>query len=131
MNDSKTIFLWPFFIFLLILTACGSGNDQSVADLTMPVVVERIKAGTIADYVSTTGTLKSVQEEAVISEIDGILQIMPANGTVFGSGEQVAKGQLLAKIHNPSYLLDIRVESRFPMPPGYLACDRHHNRLYL
>jgi RND family efflux transporter MFP subunit len=112
MKDLKTNLFRLLFIFPIILTACGTGNDQSAADLTMPVVVEKIKAGTIADYVSTTGTLKAIQEEAVVSEVDGILQLLQSNGTIFGSGQRVVKGQLLAKLHNPSYLLDIRVESK-------------------
>lgn len=92
--------------------ACDNSDDQSAADLVMPVVVERVKLGTIADYLTSTGTLQALKEEPVITEVEGILHLAKANGTDFRPGAKVPANHLLARIENSSYELEIRVESQ-------------------
>lgn len=103
------------FIFssqILLLVACNSGEDRSAADLTIPVVVEKVKRGPIAAYVSATGTLRAQREERVVAEVDGILRLARHNGGVLTVGSRVSAGQLLAEIENQEYLLTVRVESQ-------------------
>ena len=104
-------YLSACLVFLLLIS-CNQSDDRSAADLTMPVVVEKIKSGTIADYVSTTGTLQANREEIVVAEVNGILQINRDNGIVLEPGTYIEQKTLLAKLVNPSYLLQIRVESQ-------------------
>ncbi|MFQ5753306.1 MAG: efflux RND transporter periplasmic adaptor subunit, partial [bacterium] len=99
--------------FLLLgLLACNSGEDKSAADLTMPVVVEKVKRGAIAEFVSTTGTLQAKREESVIAEIQGILHLAQNNGSLITAGVPVEANRLLAEIENQEYLLEVRVESQ-------------------
>ncbi|MCL4708526.1 efflux RND transporter periplasmic adaptor subunit [bacterium] len=100
-------------ICLLLLTwACNPGEDRSAADLTIPVVVEKVKRGPIAAYVSATGTLRAQREERMVAEVDGVLRLARHNGGVLTVGTRVAAGQLLAEIENQEYLLTVRVESQ-------------------
>ena len=92
--------------------ACNGGDDKSAADLTVPVVVEKIKRGPIAKFISTTGTLRSIKEEAVIAEVQGVLNLAKTNGTVLHAGTKVEKDRLLAEIDNQEYVLEVRVESQ-------------------
>ncbi len=101
------------FIFLALFSlACNGGDDKSAADLTVPVVVEKIKRGPIAKFISTTGTLRGIKEEAVIAEVQGVLNLVQTNGTVLHAGTKVEKDRLLAEIDNQEYVLEVRVESQ-------------------
>lgn len=101
-----------FLPVALLLWACNPGEDKSAADLTIPVVVEKVKRGPIAAYVSATGTLRAQREERVIAEVDGILRLAKHNGVSLAAGMRVQAGQLLAEIENQEYLLTVRVESQ-------------------
>ncbi|MFQ5675884.1 MAG: efflux RND transporter periplasmic adaptor subunit, partial [bacterium] len=104
------------FLFSLLLSfmlfACNGGGDQSAADLTMPVVVEKVKRGPIAEYISATGTLRAIKEESVIAEVRGMLHLAKSNGTLLASGARVEADHLLAEVDNAEYLLEVRVESQ-------------------
>lgn len=103
---------FSFVLLCFIGLACNGGDDKSAADLTVPVVVEKIKRGPIAKFISTTGTLRGIKEEAVIAEVQGVLHLAQTNGTVLHAGTKIEKGRLLAEIDNQEYLLEIRVESQ-------------------
>ncbi len=96
----------------ILIFACSSAEDKSAADLTIPVVVEKVKRGAIASYVSATGTLRAQREERVIAEVEGVLRMAKNNGTVLVAGAKIQAGQLLAEIENQEYLLNVRVESQ-------------------
>lgn len=103
-----------FLIALLSISAvaCNGGDDKSAADLTVPVVVEKIKSGPIAKFISTTGTLRGIKEETVIAEVQGVLSFAQTNGTVLHAGTNIEKGHLLAGIDNQEYIFEVRVESQ-------------------
>ncbi|MFQ5604763.1 MAG: efflux RND transporter periplasmic adaptor subunit [bacterium] len=92
--------------------ACNGGEDKSAADLSMPVVVEKVKLGTIAEFIASTGTLQAQKEERVIAEVPGILHLAQNNGGLIKAGARVKPDQILAELENPEYLLEIRVESQ-------------------
>jgi RND family efflux transporter MFP subunit len=96
----------------MLLLACDSAEDKSAADLTIPVVVEKVKRGPIAAYVSATGTLRAKREEHVVAEVEGVLHLGKNNGAALGAGARVQAGQPLAEIENKEYLLNVRVESQ-------------------
>ncbi|MCI0690682.1 efflux RND transporter periplasmic adaptor subunit [candidate division KSB1 bacterium] len=102
------------FVSLLsmLFLACDSAEDKSAADLAIPVVVEKVKRGPIASYVSATGTLRAQREERVVAEVEGVLRMAKNNGTVLVAGARVQAGQHLAEIENQEYLLNVRVESQ-------------------
>ena len=99
------------FLPFLIL-ACSSGDDKSAADLTIPVVVEKVKRGPIADYLTATGTLRPLRAERVIAEVEGVLHLVSRNGAVVAVGQKIPAGYPLAEIENQEYLLNVRVESQ-------------------
>jgi RND family efflux transporter MFP subunit len=108
----KSIFFKLMLLILLVNTlACNNDDEQSAADLTFPVSVEKVKRGPIAAYISTTGTLKAIREERVLAEVEGILKIAKNNGTSPAAGLKVQAGDLLAEIENREHLLYVRVES--------------------
>jgi RND family efflux transporter MFP subunit len=109
-NNLLTKFILSFLPALLL--ACDSAEDKSAADLTIPVVVEKVKRGPIASYVSATGTLRAQREERVVAEVEGVLNLAKHNGTAFIAGARVQAGQPLAEIENQEYLLNVRVESQ-------------------
>jgi RND family efflux transporter MFP subunit len=103
----------PIFILLPVwFWACDNAEDKSAADLTIPVVVEKVKRGPIASYVSATGTLRAMREERVVAEVEGVLHLAKTNGTALLAGARVQAGQFLAEIENQEYLLNVRVESQ-------------------
>jgi membrane fusion protein, multidrug efflux system len=95
-------------LLALVFFHCGDNNDESTAELNIPVNVEVVVRSDIADYISTTGTVHAQQEERVTTEVDGLIRYSVG----LNVGESVSKGQLLAEIENPEYLLDVRVESQ-------------------
>lgn len=96
---------------LALLPACGNQQDQSAADLTFPVSVEKVNRAPIAQSVSATGTLRSMRAERVIAEVEGVLRMARNNGVNVAAGQKVSAGQLLAELENQEYLLTVRVES--------------------
>lgn len=100
------------FLITLILSACNSGDDRSAADLTIPVVVEQVKRAPISSLLSATGTLRALREERIVAEVDGLLRLTQAKGGAIEAGTRVQAGQMVARIENQEYLLNIRVESQ-------------------
>lgn len=111
-ENARTEFALVVMLAWIGSFACRGGEDQSAADLTMPVVVEKVKRGPIAEYLSVTGTLRAKREESVVAEVQGILHFARTNGTILSAGSRIQKGQLLAEIENQAYLLEVRVESQ-------------------
>jgi membrane fusion protein, multidrug efflux system len=95
-------------IMFMIALGCGNRNDEQVAELTIPVRVEQVSREDVAAYISATGTVKARHEEAVMTEVEGILTI----ARNLKAGSAIRKGQLLAELTNPAYLLEVRVESK-------------------
>lgn len=107
----KLLFTIILLCMLSMNLACNRNDEQSAADLTFPVSVEKVKRGPIAEYISTTGTLMAIREERVLAEVDGILKIAKNNGASPAAGVKVKASDLLAEIENQEYLLTVRVES--------------------
>lgn len=100
------------FAALSVLAACGGDDDQSAADIAIPVVVEKVKLGPISEKIASTGTLRPVREERVVARVQGILRMAGSNGGALASGKRVAAGTLLAEIENQEYVLNVRVPSQ-------------------
>ncbi len=100
------------FVLSMFVISCNGDDDRSAADLTVPVIVAKIKRGPIAKFISTTGTLRGIKEETVIAEVQGVLNFAKTNGTVLHAGTKVEKDHLLAEIDNQEYSFEVRVESQ-------------------
>ena len=111
MQNQSTILKFLLTGIVLLTLACDSSDEQNAADLTFPVSIEKVRRGPIAEYISTTGTLRAVREERVLAEVEGILHIAKNNGATPAAGRKVAAGEQLANIENPEHLLNVRVES--------------------
>lgn len=95
-------------ILLIICAACGSNDDESATELSIPVGIEQVQRDAIAAYVSTTGTVQAWHEEQVMTEVGGLLRLVQPVTT----GQVVSAGRPLAELENQEYLLDVRVESQ-------------------
>jgi len=80
---------------LIILTVmavfgCGSQNQNAETELSVPVSVMDIKASSISKYINTSGTVYSINEATLNSEMTGnyVLQTNPATGRTFKLGDR-------------------------------------------
>ena len=100
-------YLTVLTLLSILIISCGDNNDESAAELNIPVNVEPVGRSDIAAYVSTTGTVQAQHEEQVMTKVEGLLSFAP----LLSVGQSVQAGQLLAGLENQEYLLNIRVES--------------------
>ncbi len=104
-------FLNFFFIalgLLFINSACGNngnsdnGMSADADSLTViPVEVAATGRGDIAAYYTTTTTLEAEQEAIVVAQVRGI-----ATKLLVEEGDQVAKGQIIAKLEDDQYRIE-------------------------
>lgn len=112
-NTKMNRYILPL-LTLLMLTACNSNRNQPEADITIPVSIMEIVPGSISKFVSITGTVKSIKEVQLKSEIAGnyILLKNPVTGHFYGLNDFVKEGQELIKLEDVEYENNIRVASQ-------------------
>jgi membrane fusion protein, multidrug efflux system len=100
--------------FVAMFAACGTQTQNESTDLAVPVSVEDIKAQSIQQFISTTGTVKSIQEATLSTEMAGkySLAINPATGRPFKLGDKVKAGQVIIKLEDEEYLNGIAIDSK-------------------
>ncbi len=88
------------FIVPLLLAAAGCGGQESTAGLEVkiPVRVEEAGRADIAEYLSTTGTVRAIQEVKLESPMTGYLTLgkLGGNGRRLIEGDPVKQGQVVA-----------------------------------
>ena len=98
---------------LLLLVGCESETVQQTADLTVPVTVQPVELGTIESVVTSTGTLRPVQEAVVVTETRGFLSLAPlGDGRKPTEGIAVQQGQVLARLDNEELVVGARLAAR-------------------
>jgi len=99
-RDSRTAFAAVLIIIPLLLAAAGCGDQESTAGLEVkiPVRVEEAGRGDIAEYLSTTGTVRAVREVTLEAPITGYLTLgrLGGEGRRLVEGDPVKKGQMVA-----------------------------------
>jgi membrane fusion protein, multidrug efflux system len=107
----KQLFLLLFSA--AILAACNQNQNQSDKDITVPVSVMEVVPGSIAKYVSITGTVKPVKEVQLKSEITGNYRLLKnsVSGKAYGLNDHVNEGQELIWLEDAEYENNIKLTS--------------------
>ena len=100
-------------MFTALAAGCGRQTEQRSVDLTVPVTVQTVGWDTMESTVTATGTLRSIQEAQLITEVEGIffLEKTKQSGKL-AEGSRVEKGQLVARLVNEELMANARIESR-------------------
>lgn len=92
------------FLFLsILLGGCGQKEAKVLEERIVKVQVQTVQTKSLRPFVDAIGTMKSFEQVAVSSEVDGILKNVYAE-----EGSQVSKGALLAAIDDRDYVNELR-----------------------
>src|SRR5271157_3683855 len=99
---------------VLLIIACGNQQSQNQNTVTIPVSVAEIKQRPIAELLQTTGTATADKDVSIINEMVAYynLQVNPRTGKPFALGDQVAKGEVIIKLHDVDYESTNRVDAQ-------------------
>lgn len=98
---------------IALFSACNQRQRQNDNDITIPVVVKDIVPGAISKFVSITGTVKSIKDVQLKTEIAGKYHLLknPATGRAFSLNDQVKEGQDIIVLEDIEYENNIRITS--------------------
>lgn len=114
---TKPVRITPRFVGLtaliltssLLLNGCGQAGASNQAATTdeevvvrIPVATEQVARGAITSSFKTTATLEARDETDIISKANGIVEEIYVE-----EGQQVEKGQLLAKLRDEEYRIQL------------------------
>jgi len=99
---------------IFFLSGCDDDGLDVNTDISVPVSVAQIKLKSIEAYISTTGTVKSIREVTLKSEMSGAYNLIKnkATGKPFALGDTVKKGQLIIKFEDEEYENDVGLEPK-------------------
>lgn len=99
---------------IITLTACNDKRTSTGTVVETPVKVEEIKASSIKQFVNTTGTVMSVKEVLLKSEMTGKyrLQRNPKTGRTYAMGDKVKKGEVIIKLEDKEYENGIAIDAK-------------------
>lgn len=110
----KSIRILLFLLTIGTIIGCSSQNQNVETQLSSPVSILDIKPQTIRKFINTSGTVYSVNEAIINSEMEGkyVLQRNPATGRFFKLGDRVRRGQVIIRLENTEYENNIAIESK-------------------
>ncbi len=97
-----------------LLSSCHNREDELDTEIAVPVTVEEVKARSIEQYVSSTGTVLPTKEVLLKSQIPGYYRLMtnPATGRQFALGDIVKQDQVIIQLEDPAFENEIKIESQ-------------------
>jgi membrane fusion protein (multidrug efflux system) len=103
----------PLFV-LVVLSACNNDDSNIKTEIKIPVSVLSIKPQSISRFIETTGTVYSVKEGSMKSEINGVYQLQrnPATGRPFALGDAVKGGQTLIRLDDKEFENNLQLEGK-------------------
>ena len=104
----------PILLSILILAACGDQESGLETEIVIPVSVEEVQRKSIEEFIITTGTVYSMQESSLKSEISGYYQLLenPKTGRPFVRGDFVNEGQEIIHLNDREFENNIKLESQ-------------------
>ncbi len=98
---------------VLFFVACRNQESNLDTDIAVPVSVEEIKPKAIEQFITTTGTVMSVKEVTLKSQISGYYYLLknPKTGRPFMLGDFVDKDQEMILFEDEEYVNNIKIES--------------------
>lgn len=99
---------------ILILAGCGGGDSDVETEIAVPVSVQEIKKKPIEEFLIATGTVFSMKESLLKSEISGYyhLQENPKTRKFFALGDQITEGQKIIHLNDQEFENNIKLESQ-------------------
>ena len=104
------------------LAACagllGAGCDQEGPNIdvesAIPVRVQPVARGPIAEYLAATATVEAAREALLACEESGRfrLQANPRTGSAWAMGDRVEAGDLIARLENAEFENQVSIESK-------------------
>jgi RND family efflux transporter MFP subunit len=93
--------------------ACRPGDVIDPPDMKAPVRVGEVMLETVEAVVKTTGTLKASEQAVLLTENEGRLVVgVNAAGKRLDEGDEVAAGQVIAELKNPSLVASVAIAAR-------------------
>ncbi|MCX7982003.1 MAG: efflux RND transporter periplasmic adaptor subunit [Syntrophales bacterium] len=90
-------------LVLFIIAGCAKKEEKKKVERVINVQVATVNTKTLRPYVETVGTLKPFEEVMVSAEVEGIVERIDVI-----EGSKVKKGELLVKIKDTDYRLNLR-----------------------
>ena len=112
MKQIKTI-LVALVAPLVIFSSCRQPDMEVDTTIEVPVGVMEVSTSTIEEFVSTTGTVYSLKEVTLSSEITGEYQLQanPSTGVPYALGDRVKAGATLITLEDEEYVNSLRTRS--------------------
>jgi RND family efflux transporter MFP subunit len=95
------------------IVSCNRKQDELGKDITIPVSVMEVKAGSIEKYIDFTGNVKPVKEVQIKSEISAHYRLLinPSSGKSYSLGDLVKDGQQIITLEDKEYENNIKLSS--------------------
>lgn len=101
------------WILILLVFACNNSQENLDTQIAVPVSVQDVSLKPIEEFVTTTGTVKAIQEVALKAETDGFYRLgKNSQGKFYALGDYVKKGDVIIYLDNPELENDIKIESQ-------------------
>ena len=97
---------------VMVSLACSRPSQERSVDLTVPVTVTPAGLSTIESTITATGTLRSVREAEIPTEVKGNLYLVDVDGLRLSDGHRVEAGQVIARLENEEWIVGANVASR-------------------
>lgn len=102
-----------WMVVILMAAGCSRPSQERSVDLTVPVTVTPATLSTIESTITATGTLRSVREAEILTEVKGNLFLTEVEGLgILSDGYRVSAGQVVARLENEEWIVGANVASR-------------------
>lgn len=97
-----------------MLYSCKQPQMDVANSIEVPVGVIDVTTSSIEEFINTTGTVYSMQEVVLNSEMTGKyrLQKNPATGKPYALGDQVRAGAVIVQLEDEEYYNSLRIKSK-------------------
>lgn len=102
-----------FFLATIAFASCNNNNRDLNRDISIPVSVMEIKSKSIEKYITATGTVNSLKEAILKTEIAGSYHLMTnsATGKPYALGDRINAGDTIILLKNKEYEVNIQHNS--------------------
>lgn len=102
------------FPLLAVLSSCEDRGPQIDIESAIPVRVEAVTRGAIAEFATATGTARAQREGDLQCLESGAYQLQdnPRTGRPFAMGDEAMAGELIVRLRNPELVNQVGIDSR-------------------
>lgn len=105
---------WIFILAVIFFANCQNQEKTKGVDVSVPVRVSDVVKKTIFNTTSINGTVSSIANADLRTELEGKYQLNTnkQTGKPYRLGDKVKAGEILVLVNNPEYELSIRIEAK-------------------